>query len=860
MPKGSNIYFRGESRIAFNWLNIFWIFFLLKPTAAYSQSSNEIIISVNVKQIGYIEMPALIINETVYLPVNLIFDFIKIKNTLSPEHDLNEGFFINAKAAFSIDKKKNRIVYQNKIFPLRESDLIQTESNLYLKTNYFDEVFGLQCAYSFKDLAITISTTQELPAITEMRQQQMRRNLNKLKGEIKADTNIKRSSARFHLGMADWAIIGAQEANAKSNINVNLDIGGVIAGGETNFFVKYNTNLPFQFKDQFYRWKYVNNDNSVLRQVTLGSIFAQSTSTINAPITGLQITNTPNVFRRSYGTYTLSDKTESGNVVELYINNVLVDYTTADASGFYTFEIPLVYGNSVVTVRFYEVTGGVTSREQQITIPFNFIPLHQLEYSLTAGITADNNKSRFVRGVANYGLTKSITVGTGVEYLSSVESGKIMPFISASVQVNSNLLISGEHSYGIRSKAIINYRLPLNLQMDVTYIKYEKGQTAVKNSYLKEKKAVLSMPLRNKYLKGLSRITVNQFVHSGYKNTQAEFLLSGVINGVSSNFTTYTQFSTFKKTTTHHGVYSNLSLSFRLPKSLRITPQIKYNYNEQKLSMIKCEVEKKFIANGYMNFSYEKNMADNKHNITMALRYNFSFAQTTLSVRQNDNKIATTVSARGSLLFDETTGHLGTSNQSNIGKGGITLLAFLDLNCNGRREPNEPKIPGLNFKINGGYAKINKRDTTITISGLTAYTNYLIEIDNTFDNIAWQITRKKIGVYIGPNYHTLLQVPIAVLGEVSGKVFTKGNKLVKESERLKIKFYNTRAQLIGETVTEADGTFSYLGLAPGKYSARFDLDQLKRLQLRSTPGKHFTILSNPEGDVVNGLNFILQSL
>ena len=60
--------------------------------------------------------------------------------------------------------------------------------------------------------------------------------------------------------------------------------------------------------------------------------------------------------------------------MELYVNNVLVDYVKADASGFFTFEVPLVYGNSLVKLRYYGPWGEEHSREQTISIPFNFLP------------------------------------------------------------------------------------------------------------------------------------------------------------------------------------------------------------------------------------------------------------------------------------------------------------------------------------------------------------------------------------------------------------------------------------------------------------------------------------------------------
>ena len=149
-------------------------------------------------------------------------------------------------------------------------------------------------------------------------------------------------------------------------------------------------------------------------------------------------------------------------MVELYVNNVLVNYTKADASGFFTFDVPLVYGNSSIKLRFYGPWGEEKTREQNVSIPFNFLPLHQFEYTASAGVVDDDQKSKLARLNLNYGLGTHITVGGGVEYLSTVTSGKTMPFVTASVRLGSNLLVSGEHDYGVRSKGVVTYRLPSN--------------------------------------------------------------------------------------------------------------------------------------------------------------------------------------------------------------------------------------------------------------------------------------------------------------------------------------------------------------------------------------------------------------
>ena len=829
---------------------------------------DEVPVTLNVPRIGSLEIQALIYGQQLYLPINDLFDFLKIRNIVSPDFDLVEGFFIYPKDTYFIDKTNNRIVYQYKTFELKPLDLIRTESNLYLKSDYFGQVFGLECVFDFRSLSVTLNTKIELPAIREMQQELMRRNISRLKGDNKADTIIRRTFPLFHLGMADWSVISTQETKGRTNTRANLGIGAIAAGGELNLSLNYNSDEKINLRQQFYQWRLVNNDRAALRQVTAGKIFAQSTSSVFAPVIGVQFTNTPTTYRRSFGTYTLSNTTEPGWMVELYVNNVLVNYVKADASGFYTFEVPMVYGNSIVKLRFYGPWGEERTSEKYITIPFNFLPLNQFEYNVTAGIVDDDPKSRYARGVINYGLGSRITVGGGMEYLSTVLSGKTMPFVTASVRLSQYVLVSGEHTHGVRSKGIISYRLPSNLQVDLNYTRYVKNQTAININFLDEKRLVLSMPMRGKKFTSFSRFTLNQFTlpnslggvsKKNMKYTSAEMLLSAVVSGVSSNFTTYAIISDKGNPL----VYSNLSMTFRLPGGIRFTPQAQYEYRPKNFSMIKAEVEKALFHRGYLNVAYEKSFIDQRISaVTIGLRYNLSFAQTFFSAVKSRHVITTTQSARGSLMYDGKTNYLGANNQTNMGKGGIVILPFLDLNCNGRREPNEPKVMGLKLHVNGGgRIEHNAGDTMIRITGLEAYTNYFIELEkNSFDNIAWQIKKPTLSVAVDPNLLKLIEVPVAVVGEASGKVSLNGDKGLSALGRIIVNIYNHDSILVVRMLTESDGFFNFIGLAPGEYTASVDAEQLAKLQMISSPALSFKISQNAEGDIVNNLEFILQSV
>ncbi len=835
------------------------ILFFLFPGKLVSQDLpeyDEISISLEIPGVGVGEIDALIKAEELYLPVTDLFDFLKIRNVPSSGLETISGFFISPDATYEINRVENRILFQDRIFKLEEGDLIRTESNLYLKSSYFGKVFGLDCMFNFRNLSVVVNTKLDLPVIREMRQEEMRHNLTRLKGETQADTTIGRTYPLFKFGMADWSVTASQEINGKSDTRLNLSLGSMIAGGEATAALYYNSTDPFSEKQQYYLWRYVNNDFAPLRQIMAGKIPANAISSIYNPVVGIQLTNTPTTYRRSFGSYTLSDRTEPGWIVELYVNNVLVDYVKADASGFFNFEVPLVYGNSLVKLKFFGPWGEERTREQNINIPYNFLPDKTFEYTLSAGIVEDTLKSRFSRASLNYGVTRSLTLGGGAEYLSSVTSQPFMPYLNASLRVTNNLLLSGEYTFGVRTRGTLSYRLPSNLQFDLNYTLYAKDQKAIFYNYREERKATVSIPLKIGKLSTFQRLSVYQIVLPASKYTTGEWLISGSLFGVNTNLTTYALFIDEVKPY----LYSNLALSLRLPAGIILMPQIQYGYTENKLFSAKARLEKRLFKKGFVNLSYEQNFRNDLKLAEAGFRYDFSFAQAGASVRLYDNKTSFTEYARGSLINDRKTRYLGVDNRPNVGRGGISVIPFLDLNNNGKKDPGEPKAFGLNLHSNAGRIEKSDRDTTIRILGLEPYTSCFIDLDpNSFENISWRLAKQTYNVVVDPNILKLVEVPVSVAGEANGSVVLESEGETGGQGRIIMNFYDGSNKLIGKTLTEEDGYYSYLGLVPGDYTVNIDTAQLHKLGMSSTPEiLQFKIAGGIDGDIADGLDFILK--
>lgn len=820
-------------------------------------ADDEISVDLYVRDIGVASISTIIRSEKAWLSIPDIFDFLRINHVYSLGGDTLAGFFINTDNNYLLDAKHNQFyIGANKII-LLPSSLIKKNNILYLRSDLFNTLFKLDCRFDYRSLSVSLFTTLELPVIKEKKQEMMRNNIGKLRNELKADTIMGPDYALLRVGMIDWSVNTIQDFKNISETQANIAFGGVIAGGETIVALQYNSKNIFSPRQQYYLWRHIDNDNKLLRQVSVGKINTNATSSIFASVIGVQFSNSPTIFRRSFGTYRLNRFTQPGWLAELYVNNVLVDYTKADASGYYGFDVPVVYGNTQIQVKYYGPNGEQRMGEGNIIMPYTFLPVGKLEYNISAGIVEDDASSKFYRVQFNYGLLNRVTLGTGVEYLSSILNPKPMPFIKADFRVSRNMLFTSEYMQGVRSNITGTYRLPSSMLFEVNYIRYTKGQQAIYNTYLEERRAAVSFPLRLKNFNAYSRVSFYQIILPGSKYTTAEALFSGLILGTSTNFTTYALFTD----NNNPYIYSNLSLAIRLPGKMLIMPQAQFEYNHNRFISVRAELEKKITTRGYINGYYERNFKSDFKSINIGIRYEFMHTIGGLSMRKSTgNELALISSFSGSTLHDSHSGYTKFTNMPGVGRGGLIISSFVDLNNNGKKDKGEPKVSGLRFAIGGGYREENKKDTSTVVRNLEAYNSFLVTIDkNSFDEIAWKIKLGAVKVEIGPNQFRQLEIPITVLGEVSGTIYIQtinGRKLL---ERILINIYNKGGERIAQTLSEIDGYYSYLGLAPGSFTIKPAPEQMQKLGLQFQTGElNIVIEGTYYGDVKSNVDLIVQ--
>ncbi|MDP4278438.1 MAG: hypothetical protein Q8914_12505, partial [Bacteroidota bacterium] len=479
------------------------VYLLAASFNSYSQdtfdNSNLDAFNVTVKfdEIGSYVFPALYEDPNgLYLPVDALFNLLKIVNTPSSDGQVVKGYVETPDNAFEINLPERFVTFKGEKTKIDKGEATMDMGSVYLRSSVYERAFGFKISFNFRALLATFTSGFELPVIKLKKQEQAREKLNSKGESVAYDTILKRDYHWFKGGMFDWSVASSQAKGYTNETRVELGGGSEILGGETNIFLNASNVYGMKREQQQYSWRWANNDASLVRQIQLGRVNSRSIASLLSPVDGFVVSNTPTTVRKALGNYVISNYTSPDWYVELYVNNILTGYTKADASGFYSFAMPIVFGTSNITLRFYGPGGEMRSEEKTFNMPYNMMPKGEFEYRITGGELMDSLNSRYGRAEFSYGLFRTFTAGAGMEYLSSISTGPEIPFANFTFQPFSSMLITGEYAYNVRAKGTMNLTLPLHSTLELNYAKYTPGQKAIIYNYLEERSGSLSIPYR----------------------------------------------------------------------------------------------------------------------------------------------------------------------------------------------------------------------------------------------------------------------------------------------------------------------------------------------------------------------------
>ncbi len=835
----------------------------LYQSNAYGQESTSqditiVPLTLNVSNYGTYDILCFVKDKKAYIPISDLFNLLRINSTYSKKDLKITGFVINEENTYEIDASKNTITHSGQLVKLQSEDLIATADQLYLESSYLGTIFGLQTKFNFRQLELTFSTALDLPYIKAMERERLYKNLGISNTSIPTDTSFIGKLSGLKGGVLDWAFTNTQISGRKNEFRGIIGMGAGVLGGETQLNLFFNTDQPFSVAHQSFRWRHVNEASNGPKEIIVGTIQPNMISTIYNPVYGVTINSASTLTPTLFGNYRIQDKTKPGWLVELYINEALVSYKKADQDGGYYFDVPLIYGNTNIKLMFIGPWGEEKIQEKHIKIPYTFTPRGSIQYSLNGGKILDGENGHVFHGKFSYGLSNHVSVGGGLEYIGGGDRyhTKPVPYAEGSVRIGSDLLFSTNHYFGVRSQFSMNYDLPWNARLRIDYSNFKEGQKALFHNMQQQKRIVLELPFSKTLFSSFNRISYSQINFPGYTVSNAEWNTSFNAFGVNANISTMALFRNSQRL----GLYSLLRMSFQNSHNLSVSPELKYDYQSKSLRTMRLSLEKRFMSKGSARIFFERDFIGQQNYLGVSARFNLNHFQLSLTERHSKKYFATTQSANGSILFDSNDHELLLSNSHSSGSGSLVLVAFLDINGNGVHDKKEPILPNFKFNINGNFRKHKSKKGGIHVLNLTPYKRYIIKIDpGSFDHIAWVVKNPTIAVDVVPNQIQKIQIPVSVMGEISGFVSLKDPINTSVKRGIPISIYTQKGHFVGNTHTATDGYFNYFGLLPGNYTISIDSSYLERMNLiASNPILNVYIGESSDGYYLDGLDFELS--
>jgi len=817
----------------------------------------EVSMQITAENIGFIQITCFVGEKKVYVPVKELFALFQINQKLRYHNSYATGFFIDENRRYSISVVSGISECGQKRILNKRVDFYVTENDLFINLDIFHKLFGIDFTFESKQMRIFMSSEEKLPIVLETERKLLRDKLLSEGFLNKADFFLPRKRKTFGLGFLDWKIAYGLNNPGNTSLNYNFSLGSEIAGGDFSGSFSGSKDEPPDWENTSWRWRYVT-ENKMFRQAIAGDIILNSGLLYNT--NGFQLTNAPPNTRATASSYKISDVTFPNWEVELYINNQLLAYKKASATGYFEFNLPLFYGSNFITMKFYGPSGEVRYSNKVVQVPYSFLPKGIVEYSLSGGALKYGRYSKFAEGNIGMGMTSFFTVGTGLTYLNYPGVKNSYPNVNASLKITGNYILSSALFPDLKNRYSLNILYSSLISSEISYQKYSDNAFFNPSGTKEEKSANLYLPLNLGDVYTSLRLSMTELTFSNFKlrsvNTgffinydklQGIIFVNGIWRKTNENFQ-----KTYLRT--------NLTLAYRLLGDLLLRYQTEIDHVENRVINAGFAIEKGILRMGWLSAFISNDFTSNHLFGGISFRLDLTSARVSTDYSANRGGWSLTQSAYGSIGYDDFKKKFITNNQFMVNRGAISIVPFVDGNNNDKLDAGERVLDSqLETRMQSGTLVTSADYKNYWYIDLDPYKTYMLEVNPvTFENPLYRPKYKNIAVTIDPNRFKAVTIPIVITGIISGRVSINSGTENTGANRFKVVIASTDRKFKTEAYTFSDGEYIFENLPPGNYKIYIEDEVLSRNNLTAEiKEKRVYLKPSEEGEIMEGIDFVL---
>ena len=798
------------------------------------------------------------------------------------------GWFLQPNRQFALDVSRCEVSVEGRL-SLYNPELVEVHSDgIYVDAALLAEWFPIEIKYDLSQLVLDISSREMLPVKKRLERDRARDQLHR--GTM-ASPEYPRTVARYR--PIGWPSIEAdawlEERHWGTLRNRTFRYSGLVSCdmlymSSTSFFSGDDEDLLTTARLQLGR---TDPDGEMLgplsaRSYSFGDIYTPEIPLIARSRTGvgLDISNFPLNRSTQFDQTTLQGELPPGWEVELYRNEVLLDFRLSRADGRYEFpNVPLLFGLNVLRLIFYGPQGQTREQMHRILVGPGMIQSGRSYYRLAANrqgdyllpvqedaITneSDNRNLYFLK--FERGMTPSMSVsmaGASLvsdgrrHYYSTV--GLRTALLGTYSQFDINNQINGGTAFRLATQLIaLGYNLTLEHHQLFNYSSDWTSHTSdplnsVSSFRLHGRVPLSLLPRASFGLDGRferhesSRIDVrasNRLSMFVYGLSVAHSIGGSMSRGGSLGTTTR-----YNGSLLIGGGRNNLTLRGQLnyepsPNFRFSNVTVRVQYGDPPGLLLRLGVDQELLQD--RRRTYTLGLVRRFAALSCGLEGMYEHADF-FSIRLSLSFSLSRQPQRGRWLMDA----------RKIGKyGAAEVRVFLDQDQDGRFSPGDEPLPDIKLRQNRLPVDMTDAEGLTFITGIPASIPTNITIDEgSIEDPYWIPAVDGISVLTRPGAVATVEFPIVTTGEIDGTVYLDQDSSITPVSNVAMELVDSSGTTAMTVKTAFDGFYLFSRIPPGSYTVRVSLSQLKRLGFRAPPHRRVEIKGN--ATVISGVDFTL---
>ena len=394
-------------------------------------------------------------NGKTYLPLGQISSLLDFAITVDAKSKTASGWFIHDNNQIAVSEAS--AVVKGQKYALPPDSMIVKDQDLLIESSLLQKWLPLDFSINLQGMTLNIHPREPLPAQEEAERKKKYAKIAQQKNNNDNSPLAKIKKVDADYEGAQWPTVDLTFSPAYDGESREQKADySILAGGDFGFLTTHlyaagDLKSQDRLSDarlSLGRDDYEKNLLGPLHASSylMGDISSASLSQVTTASQGRGFTATNRGLDRpdKFGTTSFTGDSKPGYQVELYRNDVLINFVTIDSSGHYEFqEIPVLFGNNAFRLEFYGPQGQRETKTKNMNTGDSLLRKGDFTYNFSA-----DQEGRSIFGLSN--STPAVATATSTPVIAPITPTPTAPPV-ASVANDIVPRMVGEVEYGVSS-------------------------------------------------------------------------------------------------------------------------------------------------------------------------------------------------------------------------------------------------------------------------------------------------------------------------------------------------------------------------------------------------------------------------